>query len=133
MYIDIYVYIYIYTHTHTYIHAVQEYHNATGPYLVVTPKSTLNNWMKEFNKWLPSCRVVLLQGNATERNSILKQQLVPGKFDVLLTSYEMCLKEKVCEFALCVCVRVCLVYQNHLKHSWCLGSVMYRLQAMRCA
>jgi SNF2 family DNA or RNA helicase len=31
--------------------------------MVVVPKSTLGNWMKEFAKWLPSARVVKLHGS----------------------------------------------------------------------
>jgi len=38
-----------------------------GPHLVVVPKSTLNNWAREFQMWTPDVRVVLLSGTKEER------------------------------------------------------------------
>ena len=67
-----------------------------GPHLVVAPKSTLGNWMREFKKWLPSCRVVKLIAVKEERDELISKYLQPGKFDVCLTSYEgvnICLKD----------------------------------------
>lgn len=61
---------------------------------MLAPKSTLNNWMREFEKWLPDSRVVLLQGNKTEREDLIRTRIVAGGFDVVLTSYEMLLREK---------------------------------------
>ena len=31
------------------------------PHLVIGPKSTISNWMKEFRKWAPELRVVNLK------------------------------------------------------------------------
>lgn len=39
-------------------HLVQR--GVKGPFLVIAPKSTLGNWMKELAKWLPSLKVVKL-------------------------------------------------------------------------
>jgi len=50
--------------------------------------------MREFEKWLPDSRVVLLQGNKTEREDLIRTRIVAGGFDVVLTSYEMLLREK---------------------------------------
>jgi SWI/SNF-related matrix-associated actin-dependent regulator of chromatin subfamily A member 5 len=51
---------------------LKEYKRITGPYLIVAPKTTLGNWMKEFKKWLPTCRVVKLIALKEERDEILK-------------------------------------------------------------
>lgn len=59
---------------------LQEYHNASGPHLVLAPKSTLNNWVREFDKWLPGCRMVLLQGNKTEREELMRERIQAGRF-----------------------------------------------------
>lgn len=59
-----------------------------GPFLVIAPKSTLGNWTKELEKWLPSLRVVKLIAIKEEREEILRNQLQRGAFDLCLTSYE---------------------------------------------
>lgn len=66
----------------------------TGPHLVVVPKSTLDNWKREFAKWLPETNVLVLQGAKDERNALINERLVDEKFDCCITSYEMILREK---------------------------------------
>ena len=36
-------------------------------HLVVVPKSTLDNWRREFERWVPGFNVVVLQGTQEER------------------------------------------------------------------
>jgi len=38
-----------------------------GPHLVIAPKSTLHNWMAEFNRWCPSLKAISLMGEKTAR------------------------------------------------------------------
>ena len=64
-----------------------------GPFIVIVPKSTLDNWRREFAKWTPDVNVVVLQGDKEQRASIIKDQLYTAKFDVLIT-FEMILREK---------------------------------------
>ncbi|KAL3424286.1 chromatin remodelling complex ATPase chain Isw1 [Phlyctema vagabunda] len=66
----------------------------TGPHLVVVPKSTLDNWKREFNNWTPEVDVFVLQGTKEERNTLIQERLATEKFDVCITSYEMILREK---------------------------------------
>lgn len=66
----------------------------TGPHLVAVPKSTLDNWRREFSKWIPEIKVLVLQGNKEERAELIRDELVDENFDVLITSYEMILREK---------------------------------------
>jgi SWI/SNF-related matrix-associated actin-dependent regulator of chromatin subfamily A member 5 len=66
----------------------------TGPHLVVVPKSTLDNWKREFERWIPEINVLVLQGNKDDRAELIKERLVDEKFDVCITSYEMILREK---------------------------------------
>lgn len=66
----------------------------TGPHLVVVPKSTLDNWAREFGKWIPDINVLVLQGAKEERAELIQNRLVDEKFDVCITSYEMILREK---------------------------------------
>lgn len=66
----------------------------TGPHLVVVPKSTLDNWAREFSRWIPEINVLVLQGAKDERAELIQDRLVDEKFDVCITSYEMILREK---------------------------------------
>ena len=80
--------------------------NIRGPHLIVVPKATVSNWIKEFNRWCaykdpdntadPSktLRVVKLLGDKLTRANICKQYIKPGLFDIVVTSYEGCIKEK---------------------------------------
>ena len=66
----------------------------TGPHLIVVPKSTLDNWKREFAKWTPEVNVLVLQGAKDERNTLINERLIDEKFDCCITSYEMILREK---------------------------------------
>ncbi|KAH6613791.1 SNF2 family N-terminal domain-containing protein [Chaetomium sp. MPI-SDFR-AT-0129] len=66
----------------------------TGPHLVIVPKSTLDNWKREFARWTPEVNVLVLQGAKEERQQLINDRLVDENFDVCITSYEMILREK---------------------------------------
>ncbi|ANQ06971.1 Chromodomain-helicase-DNA-binding protein 1 [Plasmodium coatneyi] len=66
-----------------------------GPYLVIVPQSTVDNWLNEFKSWLPQANVVCYHGNAVSRELIrtheLKKVYVANKgfrykFDVCITT-----------------------------------------------
>jgi len=73
---------------------LHQFRGITGPHMVVAPKSTLGNWMKEIQRFCPILRAVKFLGNPEERNHIRENLLAPGKFDVCVTSFEMAIKEK---------------------------------------
>ncbi|KAG5652539.1 hypothetical protein H0H81_004649 [Sphagnurus paluster] len=73
---------------------LKHYRDTSGPHLVVVPKSTLQNWQREFEKWTPDVNVVILQGTPQERQEIIATRLITQDFEVCITSYEMCLIEK---------------------------------------
>jgi SNF2 family DNA or RNA helicase len=66
-------------------------YNIHGPHLVVAPASTLENWRRELNKWLPNARVCLYHGSLQARAEMQREMspLRNGsiRFDVLLTPY----------------------------------------------
>lgn len=66
----------------------------TGPHLVAVPKSTLDNWKREFARWTPEMNILVLQGDKEERQRLINERLVTESFDVCITSYEMILREK---------------------------------------
>lgn len=73
---------------------MKHYRSIHGPHIVIVPKSTLSNWVNEFKRWCPSLRVVCLIGDQEARNIFIRDTLMPGEWDVCITSYEMCIKEK---------------------------------------
>ena len=58
------------------------------PHLIIAPKSTISNWMREFKVWAPFFRVVNLIPTAEFRDDILREKMQPGMFDVCVTTYE---------------------------------------------
>lgn len=68
--------------------------NITGPHLITVPKSTLDNWKREFARWTPDIDVLVLHGDKEERQRIITERLADESFDVCITSYEMILREK---------------------------------------
>ncbi|CAK7902754.1 chromatin-remodeling ATPase Ino80p [[Candida] anglica] len=73
-----------------------EHHNIWGPFLVVTPASTLHNWQQEISKFVPDFKVLPYWGNAKDRKVLRKfwdrKNVRYGKdapFHVLVTSYQL--------------------------------------------
>ena len=64
-----------------------------GPHLIISPKSTLSNWLRECARWCPSLTATKLIGDENERKEAF-HEFSEGAFDVLITSYEMVVKEK---------------------------------------
>lgn len=70
-----------------------------GPFLLVVPLSTLAAWQKEFDIWAPELNVVVYIGDANSRNMIRSYEWCHSgnrrlKFNVLLTTYEILLRDK---------------------------------------
>ncbi|KAF8879544.1 SNF2 family N-terminal domain-containing protein [Gymnopilus junonius] len=73
---------------------LKHYREIPGPHLIVVPKSTLQNWAREFAQWTPDFSIITLTGSKDERASIISTSLIPVNFDVCITSYEICLIEQ---------------------------------------
>jgi SWI/SNF-related matrix-associated actin-dependent regulator of chromatin subfamily A member 5 len=64
---------------------------SNGPHLIVVPKSTSNNWMRESERFTPNLNIEKFHGNAEERAA---QKKVVIDANVILTTYEMMILEK---------------------------------------
>ncbi|XP_012676002.2 chromodomain-helicase-DNA-binding protein 1-like isoform X1 [Clupea harengus] len=64
-----------------------------GPFLVLSPLSVLENWRQEMQRFSPSLSVVCYTGDKERRAELQRELLDDGHFHVLLTTYEMCLKD----------------------------------------
>lgn len=73
---------------------LKHFRQLPGPHLILVPKSTMQNWVNELNRWVPDFKVFLLQGAKEERAELVKGRLVSGDWEVLVTSYETCMIEK---------------------------------------
>ena len=67
---------------------LKEFKKIPGPHLIGGPKSTVGNLCNEIKKWVPSFRVVKLYARKEYRDDIFENQMIPGKFDICVTSYE---------------------------------------------
>lgn len=69
-----------------------------GPFLILGPLSTVNNWVNELAKWTPDIPVVMYHGLPQARTEIrrkyLKGDAKGTKFPVVCTSYEICMRDK---------------------------------------
>lgn len=69
-----------------------------GPFLVVVPLSTIPAWQMQFRIWAPDLNVICYMGSARSREVIREFEFGPLKalkFNVLLTTYEFILKDRV--------------------------------------
>lgn len=67
--------------------------NENKRHLVVLPKSTLNNWKREFKRFMPGYRTRIFYA---PKKDIRREaaDLMAAKWDVCLTTYEMCISAK---------------------------------------
>ena len=73
---------------------VMEAKGNLGPFLIVVPLSTLSNWVNEFKKWAPDVLLVQYKGNPEERKQVFREEMEAGQFNVLLTTYELVMKDR---------------------------------------
>lgn len=73
-----------------------EKYDVWGPFLVVTPASTLHNWQQEIAKFVPAFKVLPYWGNGKDRKVLRKfwdhknvRYNRDSQFHVLVTSYQM--------------------------------------------
>lgn len=58
------------------------------------PKVTLPKWRKEIISWCPSLRLLVFYGEQHEKEAIKENELRAKQFDVVLTTFEVAMREK---------------------------------------
>ncbi|XP_033342119.2 chromodomain-helicase-DNA-binding protein 1 isoform X3 [Megalopta genalis] len=78
-----------------YLFHTQQLH---GPFLLVVPLSTMTSWQREMSQWAPDINFVTYLGDVTSRNVIREFEWCYTskrlKFNAILTTYEIVLKDK---------------------------------------
>ncbi|KAJ8029454.1 Chromodomain-helicase-DNA-binding protein 2 [Holothuria leucospilota] len=75
-------------------------HQLYGPFLLVVPLSTMTSWQREFETWSQDVNVVVYIGDLNSRNVIREHEWCHNgnrnklKFNAILTTYEILLKDK---------------------------------------
>eukprot|EP00186_Timspurckia_oligopyrenoides_P002857 CAMPEP_0182445780 /NCGR_PEP_ID=MMETSP1172-20130603/3784_1 /TAXON_ID=708627 /ORGANISM="Timspurckia oligopyrenoides, Strain CCMP3278" /LENGTH=1569 /DNA_ID=CAMNT_0024641605 /DNA_START=59 /DNA_END=4768 /DNA_ORIENTATION=- len=74
-------------------HLMESKGNA-GPFLVVVPLSTMSNWELEFQRWVPTVRVVVFKGDKKVRKQLFDDVIAKSAFNVCLITYEYVVRAK---------------------------------------
>ncbi|KAK9723155.1 protein of unknown function (DUF4208) [Popillia japonica] len=74
-------------------------HQLYGPFLCVVPLSTMTSWQREFSQWGPEMNFVTYLGDVSSRDIIRSYEWCYNgskrlKFNAILTTYEIVLKDK---------------------------------------
>lgn len=72
---------------------LREARGIEGPHIIIVPKSTVGNWMRELKRWCPSIRAFKFMG-AKEERAAQRETVVRKDFDALVLSYEVAIIEK---------------------------------------
>ncbi|XP_058394940.1 chromodomain-helicase-DNA-binding protein 1-like isoform X2 [Diceros bicornis minor] len=67
--------------------------NDEGPFLILCPLSVLSNWKEEMERFAPGLSCVTYAGDKEERAHLQQDLKQESRFHVLLTTYEICLKD----------------------------------------
>jgi superfamily II DNA or RNA helicase len=72
--------------TIAYLTSEREANPTSRPSLIIVPSSLLYNWQKEFEKFAPNMRTLVISGSVTERQS---QLAYLADYDIVITSYPL--------------------------------------------
>ncbi|XP_018605381.1 chromodomain-helicase-DNA-binding protein 1-like isoform X2 [Scleropages formosus] len=64
-----------------------------GPFLILSPLSVLENWREEMERFSPGLSVICYRGDKEKRAELQSELKTGRRFHVLLTTYELCLKD----------------------------------------
>ena len=65
-------------------------------------QAVLSNWGLEFVKWAPAMGVVMYDGTPEERKQLQRDRLEKGTFNVLITHYDLVMRDKAALRKVCL-------------------------------
>ncbi|KAI3731894.1 hypothetical protein L1987_63086 [Smallanthus sonchifolius] len=74
---------------------LMEYKSNYGPHLIIVPNAVLVNWKSELHTWLPNVSCIYYVGNKDQRTKLFNQEVCSMKFNVLVTTYEFVMFDKL--------------------------------------
>ncbi|ERN19886.1 chromodomain-helicase-DNA-binding protein 3 isoform X1 [Amborella trichopoda] len=81
----------------SFIYCMKQERLCSDPVLVITPKSVIPHWEKEFRSWAEDLNVIVYQGERQSRKYIREHEFYSSKkgvlFDALVTNYELILQD----------------------------------------
>ncbi|GLE02414.1 hypothetical protein PINS_up011252 [Pythium insidiosum] len=72
---------------------LREERGIEGPHIIIVPKSTVGNWMRELKRWCPAIRAFKFMGSKEER-AVQRETIAARRFDALVLSYEVAIIER---------------------------------------
>ncbi|XP_072016893.1 chromodomain-helicase-DNA-binding protein 1-like [Amphiura filiformis] len=67
--------------------------DSTGPFLILSPLSVMGNWKDELQRFTPGLEVVSYMGDKERREELRQSVTDSDTWNVVLTTYEICLKD----------------------------------------
>ncbi|KAK6486794.1 chromodomain-helicase-DNA-binding protein 1-like [Huso huso] len=67
--------------------------NEKGPFLILSPLSVVSNWKEELERFAPNLSVVVCTGDKEERAELHRDLKNRSDFHILLTTYEICIRD----------------------------------------
>lgn len=62
--------------------------------MIIAPKAVLSNWVNECRDWAPGLVSILYDGYKDDRKDLKDTVLSDGRFNVLLTHYDLVIRDK---------------------------------------
>lgn len=94
-------------------------------------QAVLSNWGQEFIKWAPDMAVVMYDGSPDERKQLQKERVEKGTFNVLVTHYDLVMRDKAALRKVCCpsatthkayeCLSVCMCVHVSVCVAGCLS------------
>lgn len=73
---------------------IKTFKDPNSHHMVIVPKAVIKNWEREIEKFCPQLKSVLIIGTKEDRQRTIDEELLPGDWDVVITTYEVCILEK---------------------------------------